>query len=29
MGAQIEGRLCHIKEGERPLELPAALEVEQ
>ncbi|WP_061242571.1 polymer-forming cytoskeletal protein [Ectopseudomonas composti] len=28
-GAQIEGRLCHLKDGERPLELPAALEVEQ
>ena len=29
MGAQIEGRLCHIKDGERPLELPAMLEIEQ
>ena len=29
MGAQIEGRLCHLKDGERPLELPASLEVEQ
>lgn len=29
MGAQIEGRLFHLKDGERPLELPASLEVEQ
>ena len=29
MGAQIEGRLCQLKEGERPLELPPALENEQ
>ena len=29
MGAQIEGRLCHLKDGERPLELPATLEIEQ
>ena len=29
MGAQIEGRLCHIKDGERPLELPASLEIGQ
>lgn len=26
MGAQIEGRLCHIKDGARPLELPNTLE---
>ena len=29
MGAQIEGLLCHLKDGERPLELPATLEIEQ
>ncbi|MGQ7960798.1 bactofilin family protein [Pseudomonas sp. SP16.1] len=29
MGAQIEGRLCHMKESVRPLELPETLDVEQ
>lgn len=27
MGAQIEGRLCHIKEDVRPLELPESVEL--
>lgn len=29
MGAQIEGRLCHLKDEARPLELPASLDVAQ
>jgi cytoskeletal protein CcmA (bactofilin family) len=29
MGAQIEGRLCHLKDGVRPLELPETLDTEQ
>ena len=29
MGAQIEGRLCHVKDGVRPLELPETLDTEQ
>ncbi|UTW06437.1 bactofilin family protein [Pseudomonas benzenivorans] len=29
MGAQIEGRLCHLKDGQRPLELPESLELAQ
>ncbi|HBX56922.1 bactofilin family protein [Pseudomonas sp. UBA2684] len=29
MGAQIEGRLCHMKDSARPLELPEHLEVAQ
>ncbi|WPC04652.1 bactofilin family protein [Pseudomonas sp. MBLB4123] len=29
MGAQIEGRLCHLKDGQRPLELPESLDLAQ
>ncbi|NQD96600.1 polymer-forming cytoskeletal protein, partial [Pseudomonas sp. CrR25] len=29
MGAQIEGRLCHLKDQQRPLELPESLDVAQ
>lgn len=29
MGAQVEGRLCHLKDAPRPLELPASLEAAQ
>jgi cytoskeletal protein CcmA (bactofilin family) len=29
MGAQIEGRLCHLKDGQRPLELPESLDFAQ
>ncbi len=29
MGAQIEGRLHHIKDGDKPLELPALVDAEQ
>lgn len=29
MGAQIEGRLCHLKDEARPLELPESLDVAQ
>jgi len=29
MGAQIEGRLCHLKDQLRPLELPESLDVAQ
>lgn len=29
MGAQIEGRLCHLKDEARPLELPESLDIAQ
>ncbi|CAE6957851.1 MULTISPECIES: polymer-forming cytoskeletal protein [Pseudomonas] len=29
MGAQIEGRLHHLKDGDKPLELPALVDAEQ